>query len=573
MRFHVTALPILMVLFSFLASGADPAKPDFGPNVLSFSPDSPSAAIQEAIDKVYGIQKDSQFGPARYALLFAPGEYKVNVPVGYYTQVLGLGASPDSVHIAGDVHSDATLPRNNATCVFWKSAEGFSVTPAGGTMQWAVSQAIPFRRMHVRGDLVLHQKNGWASGGWMSDALIDGNVDSGSQQQWVSRNTEWRSWTGSNWNMVFVGAINPPQGDWPTPPYTKIARVPIVREKPFLQVDAAGHYSVRVPALRTDSSGITWRDGTTPGQSIPLDRFYIARPGSDTAATVNAQLAKGKNLLFTPGIYDLTETIRVTRANTIVLGLGFATLRPISGLAAMTVADVDGVDIAGLLFDAGAENSPVLLEVGPNGAKGRHAKNPILLHDVFFRVGGAAVGKAAVSLRINSSDTVVDHTWIWRADHGSGVGWKSNTGANGLVVNGDSVTVYGLFVEHYQEYQVLWNGNGGRVYFYQSEIPYDPPDQPSYTSAEGTNGWASYKVADRVTSHEAWGLGIYSVFRNRGVTLTRAVEVPANPNVRFHDIITVRLGNNGEISNVINDTGGSAAGNVRPKVTNYPGAQ
>jgi hypothetical protein len=572
-RARLAAVLILPAQFAFLASAATPVKLDFGPNVLSFSPDTPAATIQEAIDKVYGVQKDSQFGPARYALLFAPGEYKVNVPVGYYTQVLGLGASPDSVHITGDVHSDATLPRNNATCVFWKSAEGFSVTPAGGTMQWAVSQAIPFRRMHVRGDLVLHQQRGWASGGWMSDALIDGNVDSGSQQQWISRNTEWRSWTGSNWNMVFVGAVNPPEGEWPAPPYTKIARVPVVREKPFLQVDAAGHYSVRVPALRTDSSGITWRDGTTPGQSVALDRFYIARPESDTAATVNAQLAKGRNILFTPGTYDLTETIRVTRANTIVLGLGFATLRPINGLAAMTVADVDGVDIAGLLFDAGAENSPVLLEVGPNGAKARHAKNPILLHDVFFRVGGAAVGRAAVSLKINSSDTIVDHTWIWRADHGSGVGWKSNTGANGLIVNGDSVTVYGLFVEHYQEYQVLWNGNGGRVYFYQSEIPYDPPDQPSYTSSEGTNGWASYKVADRVTSHEAWGLGIYSVFRNRGVTLTRAIEVPANPNVRFHNIITVRLGNNGEISNVINNTGGAAAGNVRPKVTNYPGAQ
>jgi len=212
----------------------------------------------------------------------------------------------------------------------------------------------------------------------------------------------------------------------------------------------------------------------------------------------------------------------------------------------------------------------VLLEVGDAGSKARHAKNPISLHDIFFRVGGAGVGRAAVSLRINSSDTIVDHTWIWRADHGSGVGWKDNTGANGLVVNGDRVTAYGLFVEHYQEYQVLWNGNGGRVYFYQSEIPYDPPDQPAYSSGPGANGWASYKVADTVTSHEAWGLGIYSVFRNPGVTLSRAIEAPRQPNVRFHNMITVRLGNNGEIGNVINETGGAATGNVRPRVTKYP---
>jgi hypothetical protein len=238
----------------------------------------------------------------------------------------------------------------------------------------------------------------------------------------------------------------------------------------------------------------------------------------------------------------------------------------------MTIADVDGVIIAGLLFDAGETNSPVLLEVGPGGSKASHARNPISLHDVFFRVGGAGVGRASVNLRVNSNDTIVDHTWIWRADHGAGVGWNSNTSANGMVVNGNAVTVYGLFVEHYQEFQVLWNGNGGRVYFYQSEIPYDPPDQPSYSSAPGTNGWASYRVADNVTSHEAWGLGIYSVFRNRGVVLTRAIEVPDNLNVRFHNMITVRLGNNGEIGNVINNTGGAATGNPRvtPKVTSFP---
>jgi hypothetical protein len=238
----------------------------------------------------------------------------------------------------------------------------------------------------------------------------------------------------------------------------------------------------------------------------------------------------------------------------------------------MTVADVDGVILAGLLFDAGETNSPVLLEIGPSGSTASHAANPTSLHDVFFRVGGAAVGRASVNLKINSNHTIVDHTWIWRADHGSGVGWTSNTSANGLVVNGKDVTIYGLFVEHYQEFQVVWNGDGGRVYFYQSEIPYDPPDQPSYTSAPGTNGWASYKVADSVTSHEAWGLGIYSVFRNRGVTLSRAIEVPKGPNVKFHNMITVRLGNNGEISNVINSTGGPTGDTPRitPKVTAYP---
>jgi hypothetical protein len=476
------------------------------------------------------------------------------------------------VEIDGNVHSDASLPHNNATCTFWRAAEGFSVTPTGGTMQWAVSQAIPFRRMHVRGNLVLHQNRGWASGGWMSDSLIDGNVDSGSQQQWISRNSEWGSWTGSNWNMVFVGVVSPPAGEWPSPPYTKVDQVPVVREKPFLEVDRRGDWSVRMPSLRRDSTGITWHGGETPGQSVPLSEFYVARPGVDTAATINAQLAKGKDLLLTPGIYELDDAIRVTRPNTIVMGLGYATLKPVHGTAAMTTADVNGIDIAGVLFDAGAEKSPVLLQVGPKGSKARHHANPICLHDVFFRVGGAGVGSAQVDLEINSSDTIVDHTWIWRADHGAGVGWDKNLSANGLVVNGDDVTAYGLFVEHQQEFQVLWNGNGGRTYFYQSEIPYDPPDQASYSSAKGVDGWASYKVAEGVTRHEAWGLGIYSVFRRPNVNLSRAIEVPEKPGVRFHHIITVALGDKGTIENVIDDMGGptSMQPRVTPKVAEFP---
>ena len=554
------------------ALAAKSAKPVFGPNVVIFDPSMPSQAIQKQIDAVYAIQQHNEFGPQRNALLFLPGSYSVDVPVGFYTEVMGLGASPDATRIAGNVHADANLGNNNATTTFWRAAEGLSVGPTGGTMQWAVSQAVSLRRLHVRGDLVLHQNHGWASGGWMSDSLVDGNVDSGSQQQWISRNCDWKSWTGSNWNMVFVGVVHPPEGMWPSPPYTNVAQTPVVREKPFLQVNAAGEFSVRVPGLHSDSVGITWRGGETPGETIPIERFYIAHSDVDTAETMNAQLALGKNLILTPGIYDLAAPIRVTRPHTVVLGLGFATLRPGKGTAAMTTADADGIEIAGLLFDAGPSESPVLLEVGPEGSQARHAKDPITLHDVFFRVGGAAVGRAKVNLRINSNDTLVDHTWIWRADHGAGVGWELNTSENGLVVNGNEVTIYGLFVEHHQQFQVLWNGNGGRTSFYQSEIPYDPPNQPSYTSAPGVNGWASYKVADGVTSHEAWGLGVYSVFRHPDVVLTRAMETPKSPDVRFHDMITVALGDHGAINHVIDDTGETTAMHPRvtPKVTSFP---
>jgi hypothetical protein len=561
-----------LVTAALPAPAAKGTKPEFGPNVMIFEPSMPSQVIQKQIDAVYATQEHNEFGSQRNALLFLPGSYSVDVPVGFYTEVIGLGVSPDATRIAGNVHADANHEHNNATTTFWRATEGFSVVPAGGTMQWAVSQATSLRRMHVRGDLVLHQHRGWASGGWMSDSLVDGNVDSGSQQQWISRNCDWKSWTGANWNMVFVGVVRPPEGAWPSPPYTKVAHTPVVREKPFLQVNAAGEFTVRVPELRSDSVGITWSDGETPGKTIPIARFHIARPDVDTVETINAQLAQGKDLILTPGIYELTAPIRVTRPHTVVLGLGFATLRPIRGTPAMTTADADGIEIAGLLFEAGRSESPVLLEVGPEGSGARHEKDPITLHDVFFRVGGGGVGSTKVNLRINSNDTLVDHTWIWRADHGEGVGWDLNTSKNGLVVNGNEVTIYGLFVEHHQQFQVLWKGNGGRTYFYQSEIPYDPPKQASYTSAPGVNGWASYKVADGVTSHEAWGLGVYSVFEHPDVVLTRAIETPKTSVVRFHDMITVALGDHGEISHVIDDKGEATAihPRVTPKVTNFP---
>jgi hypothetical protein len=571
--FLINAIATALLAYAAIqALAASNSAPDLGPNVLVLSPSLASSTMQRQIDAIYTTQQHNEFGSQRNALLFLPGDYKLDIPVGYYTEVIGLGASPDGVHIIGNVHADASEPNNNATTTFWRGIEGFSISPAGGAMQWAVSQAAPLRRMHIRGDIVLHQHRGWASGGWMSDALIDGKVDAGPQQQFISRNTEWGSWNGSNWNMVFVGVPHPPPGEWPAPPYTKVAETPIVREKPFLEADAAGNMSVCIPSLRNNSVGITWHHGATPGRTIPLSRFYIARPEVDTAATINAALAKGKNLLLTPGIYKLTEAIRITRPETVVLGLGFATLQPVNGTAAMTTADVDGVIVAGLLFDAGVKQSPVLLQVGPDGSKARHASNPISLHDVFFRVGGAGAGRTLVNLKVNSNDTIIDHTWIWRADHGSGVGWSSNTSANGLVVNGENVTVYGLFVEHHQQFQVLWNGNHGRTYFYQSEIPYDPPDQASYTSAQGTNGWASYKVSDDVSSHEAWGLGIYSVFLRPHVVLTRAIEVPRSPAVEFHHMITVALGDLGEITHVINDTGEATSihPRVTPKVTLYP---
>ncbi|MDB5769408.1 MAG: carbohydrate binding module family protein [Collimonas fungivorans] len=546
--------------FNWFSIGSAAAAPDFGPNVLIFDPTMSSSTIQGRLNTVFNQQQSNQFGAARYALLFKPGSYSVDVNVGFYTQVLGLGSSPDDVNITGAVHAEADWFQGNATQNFWRGAENMAVNPSGGLDRWAVSQGSPLRRMHIRGNLALDD-GGWSSGGFLADSKIDGQVQSGGQQQWFTRNSQIGSWSGSNWNMVFAGVDGAPGGvTWPNPPDTILATTPVVREKPFLTIDASGKYSVFVPALGSNGHGTTWANAAAPGQSIAISEFYVAKEGTDTAATINAALSQGKNLILTPGVYHLNDTLRVTRANTVVLGLGLATLTPDNGVVAMSVADVDGVKVAGILFDAGAVSSPILLEVGPSGSTAGHSANPTSLHDLFFRVGGATVGKAAVSLKINSSDVIGDHFWIWRADHSNGVGWNTNTTTNGLIVNGANVTIYGLFVEHFHQYQTLWNGNGGRVYFYQSELPYDVPNQSSWMNGS-KNGYASYKVADSVTSHQAWGVGIYCYFSsNNSVKLGSAIEVPAAGlnGAMIHNMTTVSLGGVGEITHVINQYGNSA---------------
>ncbi|WP_084735593.1 discoidin domain-containing protein [Actinophytocola xinjiangensis] len=544
----------------------DPYNPNFGPNTYVYDPSTPAGTIQSRLDQIAAQMKTNQFGTQRHAVLFKPGNYNADVNLRFYTQVAGLGLSPDDVNLNGHIRVEADWlqqgdnPDNlgNATQNFWRSAENLSVTlPAGQIERWAVSQAAPYRRMHLRGQVQLwNGGDGWASGGLIADSRIDGVVESGSQQQFFTRNSELRGgWSGSVWNMVFTGSTGTPPQNFPNPSHTVVDNTPKIREKPFLYITGGGEYRVFVPALRTNARGTSWGAGAPAGESISLADFYVVQLGTP-AATINAALAEGKHLLFTPGVHHLNDTIRVTNPNTVVLGLGIATLVPDTGLPALTVSDVDGVKLAGFLVDAGATNSPVLMEIGPSGSSASHAANPTSLHDVFFRVGGAHAGKASVSLRINSDDVIGDHMWLWRGDHGTGIGWNTNTAANGLVVNGDNVTMYGLFVEHYQEYNTIWNGNGGRTYFYQNEMPYDPPNNASWSAGGGNLGWAAYKVADSVTSHEAWGVGVYCFFNtNPSVVASRGFEAPNRSGVRFHGLVTVSLGGVGTINRVINDTG------------------
>ena len=234
----------------------------FGPNVFVFDAGMPAAYIQSTATGIFSKMESNQFGAERYALLFKPGKYNVTFNVGFYTHVAGLGKNPDDVNINGGVNVNAQwMPNANATCNFWRTLENFAVTPSStkGVTRIAVSQAAPLRRLHVKGSLHLFDFDakwnaGWASGGFLADSVVDGEVVPASQQQWLSRNSKWARWSNGVWNMVFVGDVNVPQGTFPNPPYTVVKQTPIIREKPYLYVDGEGQYFVFVPALQTNTT-------------------------------------------------------------------------------------------------------------------------------------------------------------------------------------------------------------------------------------------------------------------------------------------------------------------------------
>jgi hypothetical protein len=580
------------------SKAAAPAVPDFGPNVKIFDPSMSTSDIQSAVNAIYAQQKSNEFGTNRYALLFEPGSYgspanPLKIPVGYYTDVAGLGNSPDDVTINGAVDSfDQCDATNFCTALtnFWRSVSNLSIDVKGSGCEgaaefWAASQAAPVRRVHVNGLTTLFDfcdGPSFASGGFISDSLFTGStVINGTQQQYLVRNSNLDGWTNGVWNQVFAGVQGAPAQAFPSPPYTTLASAPESREKPFLYLDSHDDFNIYVPSVQFDLSGPTWSGGQTPGRSIPIEDFFIAHPG-DSVQSINNALSRGKNLLFTPGAYEIDQTIKVKHADTIVLGLGMPTLEAENGVVPMTVADQPGIEVSELMFDAGPVNSPVLLRVGTgqgdSGVGRSDASDPTTLSDVFFRIGGPHIGKATVSLEVNSDHVVLDDIWAWRADHGSGVGWTSNTADTGVVVNGDDVTATGLFVEHFQKYEVVWNGEDGKTIMFQNEMPYDPPSQAAWMEASGVDGWAAFKVGDGVKSFSGYGMGSYSFF-NQGLNIyaAHAFEVPQTlPPGSLHDLLTVFLDpvhGSGGILNVVNDSGGPstiANPDVPVTVVSYP---
>lgn len=622
----------------------------FGRNTFVFSPNDDTAKIDELLNKLFEQQNDytndAQFKGNQYQVYFKKGDYTNTscMYLGFYTTLSGLGKVPTDVKL-NNIAIPAYLPAgalggngDNATCNFWRSAENLAVYNTGNEqgkagygsyradqLNWAVAQAAPLRRIYSERPIAYDWNYGWASGGYVADSWINASFnDNGNElsagtfsgQQFYTRNSKLKGNAyGTTLNNFFQGveASNLPKADgtsgeellsgqgasnWNIPAsdggqqvFTHIDQTKELAEKPFLYMDDDGEYKVFVPSVQKNTKGISWGEGKDnngmgAGKSISLDEFYVAKP-TDSASDINKALDEGKNIYFTPGTYHAKEIIHVKKADTIVLGSGMTSIIPDNDDAAMLVDDVDGVRVAGIIFDAGS-HSKYLLKVGKTGSKNSHKDDPTILQDLFFRVGGTTdtLTTADNALEINSHNVLCDHFWIWRADHGTGVAWDGNVSNHGLIVNGDDVTCYALFNEHFNKYDTLWNGENGSTYFYQNEKCYDPISQESWMSHNGSvNGYAAYKVANNVKKHYAVGLGIYNVFIYTGGTLgengqpgtlgdgktvsismDNAIEVPNNKDVLIENACIQTFANEDgalqKFNSIINGVGSGVSSGI-----------
>ena len=572
----------------------------FGPNVCVFKATMSQSAIQADLDAIatQQVPVGSQFNSNRYSVFFEPGTYgsaasPLVFQVGYYTQVAGLGLMPSDTVVNGaiDVFNNLCTPGTqncNADDNFWRSLSNLdlnvdlpatapayappAIDPFGAGCDntaefWAASQAAPVRRVIINGSVVLQDycaNNNFASGGFIADSQVSGNLNFFGNQQYMVRNSSIGGAAGCPnglWNMVYSGV----QGA-PAPVFTGqcqqntvLPSSPKTEEAPFLYTDASGKFNVFVPSVRTNSSGTSWAGGSEAGKSLPLSSFFVATPGTSVAA-IDLALLAGKNLILTPGVYNLSAPILVSRPDTVVLGQGFATLVPQHGVIPMVVAPNTGVKVSGLIFDAGSANSPVLLSVGTPLPAAGSASDPDAIQDVFFRVGGAetTATSATVSLLDNASNSIIDDVWAWRADHGNDVGWTANKGDTGVVVTGNNVTSYGLAVEHYQKSEVVWTGQGGTNVFYQNELPYDVPSQSVWNESSTFSGYPAFQVGSGVKTFTSYGMGSYVVFINTTATLhvTEAFQAPQAPGVKFNNSFGVWIAGSGGLDSIVNGTGG-----------------
>ena len=567
---------------------------------------------------IYGSGR--HFVEERNAILFANGTYQnLDLEIGYYTQVAGLGARADDVKFTNceygpycpALNKDRYVPSKGkerrpglALDTFWRVAENYYTEARKGQL-WAVSQAAPIRRVKVKGDLLLHDSGARASGGHMANCVVSGNLSFGSQQQLCCRSVDIiGTYDLGAWSVVFVDCNGGP--DKSTIQFVKginakdrnvsvtVDMFPkLTVEKPFVILGKDTRYYLHVPQPRFAGATPNGADLTGELDAVrDFNRVRVAvanatdgKPDENVAKKINEALQQGKDIVLSPGIYYLSEPLEITKSDQVILGLGLATLvAPTDGRPCIKVPPgLDGVRIAGIMLEASVikkaseDMVACFIEWGEESAKyAGDPKNPGVLTDIFARVGGSNPDRSVstdIMIRIHSGNVYGDNLWLWRADH---VALLKDEEPNfpplgyhqvllgevpcetGLEVTGDDVTIHGLAVEHTTQHQVIWKGERGNVQFYQSELPYD------VNATFADNGWLGYHVTQDVKVHTAGGTGIYSNFRDHVVNVLTAIRHPKSEGIIFTNKFTTFLDNNGTILSVINDIGAPALKGAPP---------
>jgi len=535
----------------------------------------------------YFNETGRDFCAKRVAVLLKPGVHSAKFNVGFYNSLVGLGQEPgavqlDAFEVLNGVGADGTQSGPDPGCLnnFWRSVENLT-TAAGRNIYYFVSQASPLRKVHVQGQLRLAgpvgggiSEVGYASGGFTADCKIDGGVEFGGQQQFCTRNSEIGDdavYAGGAWSNVLIGSKGtnntvPGQPD----KATAIESTERIAEKPYItyEVDENKYY-LMIPSVELAKSGISWEKYSSGDvvEKVDFENVYVAEAGVSTAAMINAKIAEGKHIVLTPGIYKITEPIVIGKSNTVLLGLGLATVQQADEAPYMEslifVQDgLEDVRIAGLMVQGGPTGSNALIKWGTR--KSGSAEIAGFLYDIFCRIGGdrdASMPEVRTNkmILINSSNVVGDNLWLWRADHevpdNVGVTDSRNKAFNALEVNGDNVIMYGLFAEHTLHDLTVWNGENGKTFFYQCELPYDVTQQNF-----GDQGYAGYVIADHVKTHTLRGAGVYCYFRDYDVSAQCGFRAPeGEAGISLQHIFTVFLNGKGSIEHVLNEQGDEAS--------------
>jgi hypothetical protein len=538
----------------------------FPPNVYIFSPEQNQQDIQDTINTVFKTQggvdpeNNGQFSDQNAAFLFMPGKYKVEIPIGYYTHVAGLGKSMEDVTIQGgpNVNNGSTNFQVGSLNNFWRTCENMTVTKPftsanPNQMIFAVSQATSLRSVHVQGNLSLGAMEqtgqmGYASGGFMANCKVDGELSMGSQQQFICRNTEFDTFPVSLWNQVNVGCISGTQKvetcciNTPKVPVntsknlTVVENTPLVAEKPYL---AVSNNTDKSSIIIIVPSKVPNRKGVLEQSDISINSYTIITPKM-SGSSINKLLKTATAIIFSPGRYNIEEPIILS--GQLLFGLGLPVLKSVNNNDIITGYG----DICGVIFEAGIGNgSNTLLNLDGQLSN---------LWDICCRVGGGVNNKDKYSidtmLKVGGNNSILDNVWCWVADHysdGGYTGWDNAACNTGVHVTGSGVTAYGLFSEHNHDRNVRWDGDNGQVYMFQSEFNYFPPSQQIFSDA------VSYEVAENVTNHTIIGAGAYSFFPLQQIFAKSGFRFPDT--VNYKSILTVFLNGKGGITNVINDKG------------------